>query len=177
MGDSPQGFGKNKDGAQLVGGTNTCHWCKKSQVQKHKKNTYARAVVGVRPEEADPNRVRITAGENRLEYYGETSTETASSEAAKILINSVSFTKNAKSMAMDISNFYIQTDLPDYQYIRSHMPMIPQATIGEYNLGATTQPGGWYYAGIRKCMYGLGESGYLPNLGLKRTLTQGYSLI
>ena len=112
-----QGYGKNADGSKIAEGTNTCHWCPKAQVPKHKKATYARYVVDVRPEKEDPNRVRITAGGNRLDYFGETSTETASLETAKILINSVLSTKNAKFMAMDISNFYIQNDLEDYQYI------------------------------------------------------------
>ena len=103
-----QGFGKNKDGTQIVKGTNTCHWCKKPKVPKHKKVTYARTVVDVRPEKEDPNRVRITAGGNRLEYYGETPTETASLETAKILICFTAcsplafkrscFTKRASSM-------------------------------------------------------------------------------
>ena len=43
----------------------------------------------IRPEKEDPHRVRITAGGDRLDYFGETSTETASIETAKILINSV----------------------------------------------------------------------------------------
>ena len=112
-----QGYGKNADGTKIAEGTNTCHWCPKSQVPKHKKATYAQYIVDVRPEKEDPNRVQITAGGNRLDYFGETSTETASLETAKILINSVLSTKNAKFMAMDISNFYIQNDLEDYQYI------------------------------------------------------------
>ena len=52
--------GKNADGTQLVKGTDTCHWCKKSQVPANKKVTHARTVVDTRPEKEDPNRVRIT---------------------------------------------------------------------------------------------------------------------
>ena len=126
-----QGYGKNTDGTKIAEGTNTCHWCPKSKVPKHKKATYAQYVVDVRPEKEDPNRVRITAGGNRLDYFGETSTITASLETAKILINSVLSNKNAKFMAMDISNFYIQNDLEDYQYIQFHISMIPQEIIDE----------------------------------------------
>ena len=50
--------------------------------------TYGREVADVRPEKKEPNRVRITAGGNILVYTGETSTETASIETAKLLINS-----------------------------------------------------------------------------------------
>ena len=112
-----QGVGKNKDGTQRVTGTNTCHWIPHSKVPKGKRVTYARTVVDICPEKDDPNRVRITAGSDQLKYYGETSTETASIETAKILINSVLSTKNARFMSIDISNFYIQTDLKDFQYI------------------------------------------------------------
>ena len=128
-----QGVGKNEDGTQRVKGTNTCHWIPRSKVPRGKKVTYARTVVDIRPEKEDPNRVRITAGGDCLEYYGETSTETASIETAKILINSVLSTKNARFMSIDISNFYIQTDLKDFQYIRFHISMIPQEIIDEYD--------------------------------------------
>ena len=69
-----------------------------------------------------------------MNYNGETSIETASIETAQLLINSTLLTKGAKFMAIDISNFYIQNDLDDYQYIRFSMNMIPQETIEEYNL-------------------------------------------
>ena len=65
----------------------------------------------MRPEKADPNRVRFVAGGDRSPYDGETSTETASIETAKLMINSTLSTKGAKFMAMDISNFYIHNDL------------------------------------------------------------------
>ena len=137
-----QGYGKKDDGTKITEGTNTCHWCKKSQMPRNKRATYARMVVDVRPEKEDPNRVRITAGGDRLDYYGETSTETASLETAKILINSVLSTKNAKFMAIDLSNFYIQNDLEDYQYIRFHISMIPQEIIDEYNLKSIVKEDG-----------------------------------
>ena len=125
-GDLFQGYGKNADRTKIAKGTNTCHWCPKTQVQKNKKATYAWYVVNVRPEKYDPNRLRITVSGNRLDYFGEISIGTKSLETAKILINSVLLTKNAKFMALDISNFYIQNDLEDYQYIWFHISMIPQ---------------------------------------------------
>lgn len=50
-----------------------------------------------KPKKAVPNRVIITVGGNRLEYYGEMSTETISIETEKILINSVLSTKMQNS--------------------------------------------------------------------------------
>ena len=132
-------------------------------------------VVDIWPKKADPNRVRITTGGDRLDYHGETSTETESIETAKILINSVLSTKNAKFMSIDISSFYIQNDLSDYQYIRFHISMIPQEIIDEYNLTSIMEDDGYCYAEIRKAMYGLKEAGYLSNIELKRILAkEGY---
>lgn len=114
-----QGCGKKEDGSQQITGTNACHWIPRSQVPKNKKVTDARYIVDVRPEKEDPNRVvRNTAGGDRLDYYGETSTETASLETAKILLNSVLSAKNAKFMSIDISNFFIQLPVHpvSYQY-------------------------------------------------------------
>ena len=128
---------------------------------KGKRATFAKTVTDVRPEKKDPNKVQITADGGRLAYYGKTSTETASIETAKILINSVLSTKNAKFMSIDISNFYIQTNLKEFQYIRFHIGMIPQEIIDEYNLTTIMEDDGWCYAEIRKAMYGLKESGYL----------------
>ena len=47
--------------------------------------TYANIVVDVRPQKEDPNRVRITAGGNLIEYPGELTTRTANITTSKIL--------------------------------------------------------------------------------------------
>ena len=78
-------------------------------------------------------------------------------------------------MSIDISNFFIQTDLTDYQYIRFHISMIPQEIIDEYNLTEIVEDDGWCYAEIRKAMYGLREASYLSNVELKKVLAkEGY---
>jgi hypothetical protein len=128
------GVGKNADGTQRIVGTNTCHWIRRSQVPKGKKVTYARTVVAIRTENAEQKRVRITVGGDRLDYPGETSTDIASLDTTKILINSVLSTPGARMGAIDISNFYIHNDLKEYQYMRFHISMIPQEIIDEYNL-------------------------------------------
>ena len=60
-----QGCGRNDDGTQRVVGTNACHWIRKNQIPKGKTATYNQAVASVRPEKADPNRVRFVAGGDR----------------------------------------------------------------------------------------------------------------
>jgi hypothetical protein len=137
------GVGKNKDGTQQVVGTNTCHWIKRSQVPRGKKVTYAWTVVAIRTEKAEQKRLRITAGGDRLDYPDETSTDTASLDTTKILINSVLSTPGARMGAIDISNFYIHNNLKEYQYTRFYISMIPQEIMDEYNLNKNITESVW----------------------------------
>ena len=73
-------------------------------------------------------------------------------------------------MAIDISNFYIQNDLEDYQYIRFAINMIPQDIIDEYNLEAIVHEDSYCYVEIRKVMYGLHKEAYVASAKLKRVL-------
>ena len=61
-----QRCGRNEDGSQRVEGTNACHWIRMSQELKGKTATYNRSVADIRPEKAEPNRVRFKAGGNIL---------------------------------------------------------------------------------------------------------------
>ena len=59
-------------------------------IPKDRTVTYARVVVDYRPQKEDPNRVRITVGENLINYPGELTTRMANLVTAKVLWNSVS---------------------------------------------------------------------------------------
>ena len=50
-----------------------------------KKPTYARIVVDFRPQKEDPNRVRITAGGNLIQYAGDLTTRTADLTVTKMV--------------------------------------------------------------------------------------------
>jgi hypothetical protein len=106
---------------------------------------------------------------------GETSIEAASIETTKILINIVLSTPGARLGTINISNFYIQNYLKDYQYMRFHIGMIPQEIIDGYNLNDIMEADGWCYVEIHKAMYGIKESGFIANQELKVVLAkQGY---
>jgi hypothetical protein len=140
------------------------------------KVTYARTVAAIRTGKEEQKRVRITVGGDRLDYPGETSTDTASLDTTKLLINSVLSTPGARMGAIDIPNFYIHNDLKEYQYMRFHISMIPQEIIDGYNLNDIVESDGWCYAEIRKVMYGLKESGFIANQELKIVLAKaGYA--
>ena len=112
-----QGSKTKTDGTQRIKGTNTLFWINREQVPNNKTATYAQGVVNTRPEKEEVNRTRITAGGDRLEFQGDTSTETVGLETAKMVFNSVVSTPEAKFMMIDISNMYLNTPLQEYQYM------------------------------------------------------------
>jgi hypothetical protein len=130
---------------------------------KRKKSYLCQNSSGSPTRKAETNRVRITVGGNLLDYLGETSAEAASIETTKLIINSVLSTPGARLRTIDISNFYIQNYLKDYQYMRFHISMIPQEIINEYNLKDIMEADGSCYVEIRKALYGLKESGFIAN--------------
>jgi hypothetical protein len=106
------------------------------RIPRHKKITYARLVVNFRPQKADPNQVRMTAGGNLIEYEGELTTRTADLTTAKIVWNSVLSTPGAKYACFDISNMYLHTPLApeDYKYIRILLAVLLEHIIERYGL-------------------------------------------
>ena len=101
---------------------------------KGKKPTYAQVVVDFLPQTEDPNRVRITAGGNLIEYSGELTTRTADLTAANMLWNSVISTDGAKCMGFDIGDFYLETPMEEYEYMIMPLHLFPQHTIDQSKL-------------------------------------------
>jgi hypothetical protein len=92
LGRLAQGF----DGTE---GTSTFFFMTKDEIKtipKDRTVSYAQIVVDYRPQKADPNRVRITAGGNLINYPGELTTRTAVLTTSKILWNSTLSTPGAK---------------------------------------------------------------------------------
>ena len=117
-------IGKKWEGKSRVQGCDTFHFIKKNQIPKGKKVTYARFCCDVRPQKEEKNRTRMTAGGDRLEYDGETTTETSTIETAKILINSTISTDNDRFVCWEIGNFYTNSRLQSQIGIRCDTPRI-----------------------------------------------------
>ena len=110
-----------------------------------------------------------------MEFQGDTSTETAGLEIAKMVFNSVVSTPEATFMTIDISNMYLNTPLQEYQYMQFIINMIPQEVIDHYGLQNKATNDGWVYCEIRKAIYGSKESGKLANIKLQAVLAiEGY---
>jgi hypothetical protein len=123
-------------------------------------------VCEVRPEKDDPDRTRITIGGSCICNPGDVGTNTASLELFKVLLNSVLSRKGACFSTIDLKNFYLDTPMPDPEYVRIKITDIPAEFIEEYKLA--------YFEICRGC-YGLPQAGILANDLLRsHLLAEGY---
>jgi hypothetical protein len=162
-------------GNRMPSGTNTCFFISKSKVPHDQKVTYGRILASIRPQKKETNRTRLTVGGNRLDYPGATSTPTAKLTTAKCVLNSTISTPNGRFMVVDIKEFYLNTPLERYEYMRLPLSMIPDEIIQQYQLQQRVTTNSWVYIEIRKGMYGLKQAGILANQRLQKHLaTHGY---
>ena len=153
-------------------GTNTIEFMSHAEIAKIPKGKvvmYARIVVDFRPQKEDPNRVRITAGGNLIDYPHELTTRTADLTTTKIMWNSTISTRGARYAASDAKNFYLATPLDDPEYMRIQAALVPEEFIEKYNLKDKIKDG-YIYMRIIRGIYGLPQSGKLANDLLKKRL-------
>ena len=78
-------------------------------------------------------------------------------------------------MTIDISNFYLNTPMDRYEYMRMKLDMFPDDVIEEYNLRDKVEPNGYVYIEVHKGMYGLPQAGLLADeLIAERLAKHGY---
>ncbi len=137
--------------------------------------TYGQFVCTVRPDKAKHHQTRFTVGGDRINYPGKVATPTAEMLVAKMLFNSVIYTKGARFMTMDITNFYLMTPLHRPKFIRMKLRDIPDEVIEEYKLREKATKNGSTCIKAKCGMYGLPQSGLLANKLLKKRLNKhGY---
>ena len=167
-------IGRLAQGYKCVAGTDTIHFIKVQDIPSGRKPTYLRLVVADKPNKENPRRVRFTAGGDQIKYPGEVSTKTSGMHTAKILLNSVISTPSARFCAFDIKDFYLNTPMERYEYMRIPLHQIPKEIYEQYNLQEITH-NGFVYVEIRKGIYGLPQAGILANTQLIELLaTHGY---
>jgi hypothetical protein len=152
-----QGLGPT---SSMPTGTNTMFFIDKKNIPIHKKPTYIRVVCADRPEKPQPRRVRWTMGGDRIVYTGDVSTKTADLTTVKCLFNSVISTPNGKFMTADLKDFYLESELDEYEYARIPVSMLPAHILDLYNLHDKVD-NDFVYAEVRKGMYGLPQAGKL----------------
>ena len=157
-----------------VTGSNTAHFINHRDKPSHKKATYARIVSEYRAHKSDPYRIRITVGGDQILYIGETFTPNADLITAKVLFNSVISTPGAKFMTIDIKDFYLSTDMDEFEYMWLPRWIFTQEFIDDNNI-AHLFHNDRIMVEIRKGMYGLPQAGRLAYLKLINNLaTSGY---
>lgn len=161
-----QGLGPN---SSMPTGTNTLFFIHHHQIPKRKKPTYVLVVCADRPEKTNTGRFRWTAGGDKIEYLGNVTTPTADLTTAKLMFNSVLSTPDAKLMGIDLKDFYLCSNLGDYEYVRIPEHMLSDEIIALYDL-KDKLVNGYVYAEVRKGMYGLPQAGRLANLQLQQFL-------
>jgi len=167
-------FGNLAQGDTLTGtpGTNTIFVLSHDEIRNIPRDrtvTYVRIVVNYRPQKADPNRVRLTAGGNLINYPFELTTRTADLTTAKILWNSTISTNGARYMCIDIKNFYLGTPMTRYEYMKMPLNVFPDHIVQQYKLEQHAKDG-FVYLEVRKAIYGLPQAGILANQLLRQRL-------
>jgi hypothetical protein len=89
----------------------------------------------------------------------------------KCLLNSVVSTPDAKFMTLDISDFYLNTPMERYKYMRIPLTAIPDCIMEEYQLEPLVH-NGFIVVELRKGIYGLPHAGIHANIQLKEHLAQ-----
>ena len=85
--------------------------------------------MSIRTNKAETHRVRINMVVDKLSYDGTTVTQCASLITTKILLNSVVSIILALFMCADIHDFYYNTPMVDFEYMKIPLSMFPQEII------------------------------------------------
>ena len=114
--------------------------------------TYARIVVDYQAQEKDPDRVRITIGDNLIEYPGELTTQTADLTTTKRMWNSIISMPAARYMCVDVNNFYLCVPLERFEYTIMPINLVPHKFIHLFDLAPKAKAGmsTWKYSEV--CM-------------------------
>ena len=107
--------------------------------------TYGRLVCDIKEHKTETHRTRLTVGGNLLDLPGLLSTPMATVTTTKCLFTSIISTPGAKRLIADVKNFYLNNDLPEPEYMKLHIHIIPQEIIDEYTLHKLVDKNGWVY--------------------------------
>ena len=86
------------------------------------------------PENGDPYRAQITVGGGLIIYPSDCGTPTVNLFTVKHLINSFISTPDAKFTTIDIQDFYLNTPMDRFEYMKLKLSDLPKDFIKEYEL-------------------------------------------
>ena len=110
-------------------GTNNIFFIATSAVPHTHKVTYGRLVATLRPHKEEVYFERVTVGGDKLNYPGVTAPHCTSLTTTKCLLNSTISTPRSKFLVLDIKNFYYNTPVNRYEYMRLPLHSTPDKII------------------------------------------------
>ena len=116
-------LGQLVQGYKNVKSRNTFFFILSNKVQKYKKITYIKIVCVICFQKIEIHRVRLTAGGNLISCEGITSILIAAITTIKAHQNSIISTKNAKYTTLSIKDFYLNSYLGDYEYMKIYISL------------------------------------------------------
>ncbi len=117
----------------------------------------------------------MAVGGDKVNYPDDVGTPTAELLLVKTHANSVISTPHARYMTLDLENFYLNTPMKRYEYVRIKLTDIPEEVIEEYGLRNKSDDNEFVYVEVQKGMYGLPQAGILAQELLEERLVKhGY---
>jgi hypothetical protein len=129
-------MGRLAEGVQphMPTGSETIHSIHHSEILEGRRATYLKIVASYQPHKAEIQRVHFTCGGDRIDYKDKVKTDGAGLEVVKLLLNSTISTLGARWMSYDIKDFYLDTPMQRYEYMRIPVKHIPTIIMEQYNL-------------------------------------------
>jgi hypothetical protein len=88
------------------------------------------------------------------------------------MLNSVISTQGARFMTLDIKNFYLNTPMERYEYVRIKLDDVLEEIIQQYLLQDKVDSEGYIFIKVQKGMYGLPHMGILVQNLLEKCLNK-----
>ena len=134
--------------------------------------TYIRTACATRSHMTETDRVRITAGGNRMFYAGEKSTPIASIETIKMHWNSVMSTEGAKHVTIDLEDFFLKTHSLEHECVTIILSTMPSDFAAQCDLHEQVDESGCVRAKVSGRIHSLSQVGRLAYEDLKSHLSQ-----
>ena len=116
--------------------------------ERWKDVTYGCVVVNYRPEKSDPYRTLLTFGGNLIMYPSDCGTPTVDLLTVKLLLNSIISSPGSKFLTININNFYLNTPMERFEYMRLKLSDLPEDFVERYNLEPKSDKNGQVYVKI-----------------------------
>ena len=102
-----------------------------SQVPPNRHVTYASFVCAHRPNKSKPYRVRLVVGGDKLTTALDVRSPAISIVDTKLHFNSTisDAARGARYATADIKDFFLQSNMPTFQYMRIHRKYIPMKSL------------------------------------------------